>query len=138
MPFYHSFKQKSKKEKIEFKKTLKRYQNIYAFLSQLIPFSDVNLEKMYIFNKFLNKKLPTINNPLPFSVLQDVDIDSYKIVNKGKEEIYLTSSGELNPISSIVSEAGQDYNEPLSEQNLPRIIKFFLAGLRIIFWRMKN
>jgi type I restriction enzyme R subunit len=70
---------------------------------------------MYIFNKFLNKKLPTINNPLPFSVLQDIDIDSYKIVNKGKEEIYLTSSGELNPISSIVSEAGQDYNEPLSK-----------------------
>ena len=90
-------------------------QNIYSFLSQLIPFSDINLEKMYIFNKFLNKKLPTINNPLPFSVLQDVDIDSYKIVNKGKKEIYLTSSEELNPISSVVGMTTPEYNEPLSK-----------------------
>lgn len=114
-PVVNEFKQKTKKEQIEFKKTLKRYQSIYSFLSQLIPFSDVNLEKIYIFNKFLNKKLPTINNPLPFSVLQDVDIDSYKIVKRGEEAIYLTSSGELNPISSIVADAGQDYNEPLSK-----------------------
>ena len=90
-------------------------QNIYSFLSQLIPFSDINLEKMYIFNKFLNKKLPTINNPLPFSVLQDVDIDSYKIINKGKKEIHLTSSEELNPISSVVGMTTPEYNEPLSK-----------------------
>jgi len=111
----NEFRQKSKKEQVEFKKTLRRYQNIYSFLSQLIPFSDVNLEKIYIFNKFLNKKLPTINNPLPFSVLQDVDIDSYKIVKKGKKEIHLTSSEELNPISSMVGEPTPEYNEPLSK-----------------------
>ena len=44
-----------------------------------------------------------------------MDIDSYKIVKRGEEAIYLTSSGELNPISSIVADAGQDYNEPLSK-----------------------
>jgi type I restriction enzyme, R subunit len=114
-PVATTFKEKTKKEQVEFKKTSRRYQSIYSFLSQLIPFSDVNLEKIYIFNKFLNKKLPTINNPLPFSVLQDVDIDSYKIVKKGKKEIYLTSSEELNPISSIVGEFGLEFNEALSK-----------------------
>ena len=114
-PVVTTFKKKTKKEQVEFKKILRRYQSIYSFLSQLIPFSDVNLEKMYIFNKFLNKKLPTINNPLPFSVLQDVDIDSYKIVDKGKKEIYLTSSGELEPISSRVGEFGPEFNEALSK-----------------------
>ena len=70
---------------VGFKKTLRRYQNIYSFLSQLMPFSDVNLEKLFIFNKFLTKKLPTINDPLPFNIREDVDMDSYKIVDKGEK-----------------------------------------------------
>jgi len=114
-PIVDEFRQKSKKEQIEFKKTLRRYQNIYSFLSQLIPFSDINLEKMYIFNKFLNKKLPTINNPLPFSILQDVDIESYKIVKKSKKEIKLESEGELKPISAGVGEYAPDINAKLSK-----------------------
>ena len=40
-PVVTEFRQKSKKEQVEFKKTLRRYQNIYSFLSQLIPFSDI-------------------------------------------------------------------------------------------------
>jgi len=114
-PVVATFKEKTKKEQVEFKKTLRRYQSIYSFLSQLIPFLDSNLEKIYIFNKFLNKKLPTINDPLPFSILQDVDIDSYKIEYKGKKEIHLTSSGELESISSRVGEFGPESNEALSK-----------------------
>ena len=114
-PVVNEFRQKTKKEQVEFKKTLRRYQNIYSFLSQLIPFSDIDLEKMYMFNKFLNKKLPTINNPLPFSVLQDVDIDSYKIVKKGKKEIKIESEGELKPISAGVGEYAPDINTKLSK-----------------------
>jgi type I restriction enzyme R subunit len=114
-PVVTEFRQKSKKEQVEFKKTLRRYQNIYSFLSQLIPFSDINLEKLFVFNKFVNKKLPTINNPLPFSVLQDVDIDSYKIVKKGKREIKIESEGELKPISAGVGEYTPDINAKLSK-----------------------
>lgn len=36
-------------DKVVFKKVLRRYQSIYSFLSQLIQFTDVNLEKLYIF-----------------------------------------------------------------------------------------
>lgn len=114
-PVINEFRQKSKKEQIEFKKTLRRYQNIYSFLSQLIPFSDINLEKIYIFNKFLNKKLPTINNPLPFSVLQDVDMDSYKIVKKDEREIILEPEGELGGISDIACEYTPDISTKLSK-----------------------
>lgn len=114
-PIVTEFRQKTKKEQVEFKKTLRRYQSIYSFLSQLIPFSDINLEKICIFGKFLSKKLPTINNPLPFSVLQDVDIDSYKIVKKGKKEIKIESEGELKPISAGVGEYAPDINTKLSK-----------------------
>ena len=114
-PVVDEFRNKTKKDQVGFKKSIKRYQSIYSFLSQLIPFSDINLEKLFIFNKFLIKKLPTINNPLPYTILQDVDMDSYKIVNKGKKDINLTSDGELKPISASVGEFAPDINTKLSK-----------------------
>ena len=117
-PLVEVFRQKTRDEQVDFKKTLNRYQNIYGFLSQLIPFSDINLEKLYIFNKFLLKKLPTLNNPLPFTVLQDVDIDSYKLVNKGQKEIKLIANGELKPISAQVGSIIEE-----TKQKLSKIIK---------------
>jgi len=114
-PVVNEFKKKSKEKQVGFKKTLRRYQNIYSFLSQLIPFSDVNLEKMFIFNKFLNKKLPTINNPLPFSILQDVEIDSYKIVKNGGKEIMLESEGEITGIFEQANGFIADTNSRLSK-----------------------
>lgn len=114
-PVVNEFKNRPKKDQVGFKKTLKRYQSIYSFLSQLMPFSDVNLEKIFLFNKFLIKKLPTINNPLPFNVLEDVDMDSYKIVNKGEKEIKLQSEGELKPITAGVGEFAPDINTKLSK-----------------------
>ena len=91
---------RNKEDAVGFKKALRRYQNIYSFLSQLMSFSDVNLEKLFIFNKFLTKKLPTINDPLPFNIREDVIIESYKIVDKGMKEINLGDSDPLKPISS--------------------------------------
>jgi len=114
-PVVNEFKQKGKEKQIEFKKTLRRYQSIYSFLSQLMPFSDVNLEKMYIFNKFLIKKLPTINNPLPYNVLQDIDMDFYTIIKKGKEEINLYPDGELESMSGSVGDSQTDAYEKLSQ-----------------------
>ena len=73
------FNRSDKEDQDEFKKKIRRYQSIYSFMAQLLPFSDLSLEKLYIYLKFLTKVLPTINNPLPFNVLEDVDMDSYKI-----------------------------------------------------------
>ena len=93
------FKKLDIEDQVGFKKKLRKYQSIYSFLSQLMPFSDVNLEKMFIFNKYLNKKLPTVNNPLPFNVLEDSDLDYYKIVDKGVQTILLDDDGELMSMS---------------------------------------
>jgi type I restriction enzyme, R subunit len=118
-PIIIEFNKKNQEDKVNFKKTLKRYQNIYAFLSQLIPFADINLEKLFIFNKFLYKKLPTINDPLPFQVLQDVELDSYKIVKKGYKKISLTE--EEGKVSGIADDIGKYLEE--EEARLSKIIK---------------
>ena len=113
-PVVDEFKKLDKDKRGSFKKILRRYQNIYSFLSQLIPFFDVKLEKLYIFGKFLLKKLPAENDTIPYNVLEDVDIDSYKIENKGKKEIKLIGYGELKPISDVGGEPTPLYNEALS------------------------
>lgn len=113
-PIVAEFKKRDKKVQVEFKKTLKRYQSIYSFLSQLIPFSDLSLEKMFIFNKFLLKKLPTINDPLPYSVLEDADIDSYKLKENEKVSIKLNADGELVPLSSVAAGFQEEIEEKVS------------------------
>ena len=94
------FKHEEDEVQVEFKKKIRSYQSIYSFMSQLLPFSDLSLEKLYIYLKFLSKKLPTLNNPLPFNVLEDVDMDSYKIDTRDEgSSITLDSgNGELNPM----------------------------------------
>jgi len=113
-PIVGEFKKLDKDKRGSFKKILRRYQNIYSFLSQLIPFFDLKLEKLYIFGKFLLRKLPAESDTIPYNVLEDVDIDSYKIENKGMKEIELTGYGELKPNSDVGGEPIPLYNEALS------------------------
>lgn len=117
-PVVKEFKKLSIDKQVDFKKILRRYQSMYSFLSQLMPFEDVNLEKLFIFNKYLNKKLPTINNPLPFNVLEDVDMDSYKVVEEELAAIPLNSNGELNPISEHATKY-----KPEEKTKLSKILK---------------
>jgi type I restriction enzyme R subunit len=42
----------------DFRKVLVAYRNLYAFLSQVIPFQDSDLEKLYSYIRFLVTKLP--------------------------------------------------------------------------------
>ncbi|MFU2192209.1 MAG: type I restriction endonuclease subunit R [Methanobacterium sp.] len=114
-PVKDEFVKLDKEDQVGFKKVLRRYQNIYSFLSQLMPFSDVNLEKLFIFNKYLSKKLPTINDPLPFNVVEDVDMDSYKISDKGENEISIGSEGGLKPPSSGATGYQEEEKAKLSQ-----------------------
>lgn len=95
------FRGRDKEDQVEFKKKIRRYQSIYSFMAQLLPFSDLSLEKLYIYLKFLSKVLPTINEPLPFNVLEDVDMDSYKIDthDEGASIILGEGEGTLKPMS---------------------------------------
>ena len=63
----------------EFRSTLQSYIRLYGYISQLITFTDVALEKMYIFGQSLNKKLPKRDHPDLHDVLASVDLDSFRM-----------------------------------------------------------
>lgn len=87
-------------EEIEtFKKTIFEYIKKYAFISQIVTFEDPQLEKLYVFLKFLIKKLPKRENPLPYEVLQAIDMETYKIERKGYTNVLLEDTeGLIDPM----------------------------------------
>ena len=76
-------------EQADFRSKLMDYIRLYAFLSQVIPFEDVDLEKLYVFAKFLRRKLPITRSQLPTEILDNIDIGSYRLQQ--------LSSGSLTP-----------------------------------------
>ncbi len=83
--------------KIAFKAAAKSYTKIYRFLSQVIDFTDIDLEKKYVFITALLKKLPYVKNDLPVDVVNDIQLDSYKIQYKFTTDL------------NLISEDGEDY-----------------------------
>lgn len=87
-------------EEIEgFKTTAFDYLRKYAFISQIVTFEDPQLEKLYIFLKFLIKKLPRRKIILPYEVLEAIDMETYKIEKKGEIDVLLENKdGEIDPM----------------------------------------
>jgi type I restriction enzyme R subunit len=63
----------------EFRKTLVAYRNLYAFLSQIIPFQDSDLEKLYSYIRFLLTKLPRGDRGPVYNFDDEVALKYYRL-----------------------------------------------------------
>jgi type I restriction enzyme R subunit len=79
-------------QKVSIKANIKNFVRLYRFLSQIITFTDVLLEKYYVFLSDLFKKLPASPNALPTEVLEEIDLDSYKLQHQFTTELTLQSN----------------------------------------------
>jgi type I restriction enzyme R subunit len=79
-------------QQVAFKSNIKDFVRLYRFLSQIITFTDVQLEKYYVFLNALFMKLPASPNALPTEVLEEVDLDSYKLQHQFTTDLVLESS----------------------------------------------
>ncbi|MBV5329535.1 MAG: type I restriction endonuclease subunit R [Chlorobium sp.] len=61
-----------------FRKRLRTYVRQYTFVTQIITFVDVELEKLYLFTKLLIKKLPYEPETLPLEVVEMVDMKKFR------------------------------------------------------------
>jgi type I restriction enzyme R subunit len=83
-------------EQINFKSEAQTFLKLYRFLSQIITFTDVELEKYYVFLTALLKMLPYVKANLPLDVLGEVELDSYKIQHQFTTDLDLVSeNGEM-------------------------------------------
>ena len=98
----------------EFRSTLQSYIRLYGYISQLITFTDVALEKLYIFGRSLNKKLPKREHPDLQDVLASVDLDSFR-VQRIHDSLQLPLEAEDSEVDGIGS-GGATLRDP--EQDL--------------------
>ena len=91
-------------EREEFRSSLQSYIRLYGYISQLITFIDVALEKLYLFGRSLNKKLPKRDHPDLHDVLASVDLDSFR-VNRTHDSLQLSLEAEDSEVEGIGSGA---------------------------------
>ena len=90
-------------EQEEFRSTLQSYIRLYGYISQLITFTDVALEKLYIFGRSLNKKLPKRDHPDLQDVLASVDLDSFRL-QRTHDSLQLSLEAEDSEVTGIGSD----------------------------------
>ena len=82
----------------EFRKVLVAYRNLYSFLSQIIPFKDTDLEKLYAYARFLLNKLPKRNTGPMYNFNDDVALKYYRLqkISDSSIDLYKGKAGEIS------------------------------------------
>ena len=91
------FKDRKEDGREEFRGQLKAYRNLYAFLSQIIPYQDSDLERLYAFVRNLLAKLPPPGDGQPFVLDDEVALKFFRLQQMTEGSIDL-SDGEVNPL----------------------------------------
>jgi type I restriction enzyme R subunit len=88
-------------EQHDFRGQLSDYVRLYAFLAQLLTFADTDLEKLYVFARYLRRLLPADRAELPREVQHNIDMESYRLQQTGSGKIALDrKAGLLQPIGT--------------------------------------
>ncbi len=101
----------------DFKHTLNVYLRLYSFLSQIMPFQDIDLEKFYAYGRLLAKKLPKERLLEKFGLDDEVALEYYRLQKVSEGSIVLEQEGDggLNPITDAGVRKDKEELAPLSE-----------------------
>ena len=118
--------------KEDFRSKIQSYIRMYGYLSQIINFSDIELEKTFVFLKYLNKKLPKRQTDR-FDLSDTIDLDSLRIqkIHEHVEDLVredtilnppdFDSTGVQEPeydfLSEIINQLNNTYGVNLTEED---------------------
>jgi type I restriction enzyme, R subunit len=101
----------------EFRDRLAGYVRVYAFLSQIIPYADADLEMLYSYGRFLLPHLPMDRDTSVVQIGDEVDLQYYRLQRIHAGGIDLKAgdvSGVYSP-TEVGTGKGKDDKVPLSE-----------------------
>jgi type I restriction enzyme R subunit len=133
-PVADRFEDATEDEQAEFRGALRQYVRVYAFLSQILPFADADLEKLYVFGRLLLRRLPVSRERLPVEIQQQIEIDSYRTQETSRGGISLDrGEGKLEParltptpaptpnekalLSAIIRELNEHFGTDFAEED---------------------
>ncbi len=91
------FQDRDEEEREAFRGQLTAYRNLYAFLSQIIPYQDTDLERLYAFARNLLAKLPPPGDGQAFVLDDEVALRFFRLQQVSEGTIDL-SKGEADPL----------------------------------------
>jgi type I restriction enzyme R subunit len=91
--------QLKEEEQDDFRAKVKTYVRLYIFLSQIVDFENAYLERLYIFLNHLQNKLGG-EAPIDLAkgILDNIDMDSYRLQLESTTNIVLEQGEDLKPI----------------------------------------
>jgi type I restriction enzyme R subunit len=117
-PAVDRFKAIAEEEKQdEFKKGLRTWTNLYAFLSQIMPFIDSEFEKFYAYAKLLQTRLPKRELSESLHLDDEVALEYYRLqkIKEGSIELQKGEEGELSGTTEAGLKRAKEEEALLSE-----------------------
>jgi len=120
-PILNRFSDAEEKSQDDFKTKISKYVEAYAFLTQILPYDDTNLEKLYVILKFIiNENLiKNLGSELP-ELKGDVSLQWYRLEKTHEGGILLGEGRDLK--------MGDSYGSPKSPEvmtSLSEVIRLF-------------
>lgn len=115
-PAVDRYRQLTEEIQDEFKKGLISFVRIYSFLSQIMPFQDVELEKLYTYGRFLLTKLPKVDYTERLKLDNEVALEYYRLQKIAEGDLVLQVQGEhaLGPVTEAGISRPKDEKDKLS------------------------
>lgn len=116
-PAIDRFQQLPEEEQDSFRSALGAYVQLYSFLSQVMTFTDVELEKLYTFGRYLELRLPQDPKKAPLPIDGEVHLQYYRLQKMRESRIDL-SAAESRPLYGTAeagTRRGEDTEVPLSQ-----------------------
>ena len=83
------------------------FVRVYAFLAQIVPFADAELEQLYTYSRFLALRLPR-EQPAGLDLSDDVVLTHLRTELIGEHDLSLTQGGGIVPGFTGEGTGGQD------------------------------
>lgn len=86
-------------DQVDFKSSAKTFLRTYNFLSSILPYGSMDWERLSIYLTFLVSKLPKPDNGNADEIMEDVELESYRLVAQDTISIKLEDKdSEIEPI----------------------------------------
>jgi len=116
-PAKDRFKGLDEEKRKLFRNKLSAFTKLYSYLSQILPFSDSEMEKLYSYGRFLLPSLPTDRNDENIKPDDDTTLKYYRTervmtgsISMEDGEVY-----KVKPPTDVGTGAAKDEKKPLSE-----------------------
>lgn len=93
------YKELEPDDQIDFKSSAKTFLRTYNFLSSILPYGSIEWEKLSIYLSFLVSKLPKPDTGNADEIIEDVELESYRLVAQDTISIKLEDvDSEIDPV----------------------------------------